>query len=90
MGHREEVSVKIIEVVRKVVKSDMGKPLSEEARFIEDLGVDSLDRVTLLIELEDSFGITITDDEARQLQTIGHAVDLILSATARPEKTSAI
>lgn len=89
MGHREEVSEKIIEVVRKVVKSDAAKPLSENARFIEDLGVDSLDRVTLLIELEDSFGITITDDEAKRLQTIGDAADLVVSAAAKSEQTSA-
>ncbi|HLP42645.1 MAG TPA: phosphopantetheine-binding protein [Fibrobacteria bacterium] len=89
MDHREDVLARTIEVVRKVVKFDSANPLGEEARFIEDLGVGSLDRVTLLIELEDSFGITITDDEAKRLQTIGDAVDLVVSAAAESERTSA-
>ncbi len=54
--------------------------LSEEAcrtRFDEDLGLTSLDAVCLLVDIEEYFGITVTDIEARQLVTVGDLVALL-------------
>lgn len=48
-----------------------------DADFREDLGADSLDLVELIMEFEDSFGSTISDDEAQQIETVGQAVEYV-------------
>ena len=48
-----------------------------DARFEEDLEVDSLGVVELLMALEDNFGVKIPDEEAEQIGTVGEAVDLV-------------
>ncbi|MCB9906908.1 MAG: acyl carrier protein [Planctomycetes bacterium] len=50
-----------------------------ETSFINDLGADSLDTVELVMEFEDEFDITIPDEDAEKIQTIGTAVDYIQS-----------
>lgn len=51
--------------------------IEEDARFEEDLDVDSLGVVELLMALEDNFGVKIPDEEAEQITTVGEAVDLV-------------
>jgi len=48
-----------------------------DARFEEDLDVDSLGVVELLMALEDNFGVKIPDEEAEQIATVAEAVDLV-------------
>jgi acyl carrier protein len=50
-----------------------------EASFKEDLGADSLDVVELVMELEDEFGMEISDDDAEKIVTVGDAVNYIKS-----------
>jgi acyl carrier protein len=51
--------------------------ITSDARFEEDLDVDSLGVVELLMALEDNFGVKIPDEEAEQITTVGEAVDLV-------------
>mgnify|MGYP001826875464 FL=1 len=51
--------------------------ITADAKFEEDLDVDSLGVVELLMALEDNFGVKIPDEEAEQITTVGEAVDLV-------------
>jgi acyl carrier protein len=53
--------------------------IQEGTRFREDLEADSLDLYTLVQELEDSYGVKITDEEAARILTVGQAVDFVLA-----------
>ena len=69
-----EQRVKEIVVEQLGVNADQVTP---EAKFIEDLGADSLDTVELVMELEEEFDINIPDDAAEKIQTVGQAIDYI-------------
>jgi acyl carrier protein len=61
--------------------------IRESTRFREDLEADSLDLYTLVQELEDSYGVKISDQEAAKILTVGQAVDFVLAtgaATSHP------
>jgi acyl carrier protein len=51
--------------------------LSRETSFINDLNADSLDTVELVMEFEDEFEMSIPDEEAEKIQTVGQAIDYI-------------
>jgi acyl carrier protein len=53
--------------------------IGEDTRFREDLEADSLDLYTLVQELEDTYGVRMSDDEAAQILTVGQAVDFVLA-----------
>ena len=50
---------------------------TNEARFTNDLGADSLDTVELIMEIEDEFGISIPDDLAEKISTVGDAIKFV-------------
>ena len=52
--------------------------IAEGTRFKQDLDADSLDLYTLVQELEDSYGVKMTDEEAAKIQTVKQAVDFVL------------
>ena len=56
--------------------------ITEATRFREDLEADSLDLYTLVQELEDSYGVKISDEEAAKILTVGQAVDFVLASDA--------
>ncbi|MCO5315388.1 MAG: acyl carrier protein [Solirubrobacterales bacterium] len=53
----------------------------ESARFKEDFDADSLDLYELVMELEDRYGISVTEQEAGRISTVGDAVDFVLAKT---------
>jgi acyl carrier protein len=72
----------IAEKVKKIICDKLGVDESEvttEASFTNDLGADSLDTVELIMEFERTFDISIPDEEAEKIQTVGQAVDYLES-----------
>ena len=74
---QEEIKEKVI----KIVSEQMGVEKSEitmETSFVNDLNADSLDTVELVMEFEDEFELSIPDEEAEKIQTVGAAVEYIM------------
>ena len=70
----------IADKVKKIVVEHLGveeSKVTPEASFIDDLGADSLDTVELVMEFEEEVDITIPDEEAEKIQTVGQAIDYI-------------
>jgi acyl carrier protein len=67
---------KVKEVIVDVLKID-GDDITEETRFVEDLKADSMDQFFLIDGFCEKFDITISDEEARDIQTVGDAVNYI-------------
>jgi acyl carrier protein len=68
------------EKVKEIVVNQLGvspDQATPEAKFIEDLGADSLDQVELIMALEEEFGADIPDEDAEKLTTVGDAIKYI-------------
>ena len=69
---------RVKEIIAKELEVEP-KQLTPEAKFIEDLGADSLDIVELVMALEEEFGLDIPDEEADKLKTVGDAMNYLKS-----------
>ena len=67
---------RVKEIIAKELEVD-SKQLTPEAKFIEDLGADSLDIVELVMALEEEFGNEIPDEQAEKLLTVGDVIKYI-------------
>lgn len=71
---------KVAEKVKEIVVEQLGispEQVSNDSKFIEDLGADSLDQVELIMALEEEFGTDIPDDEAEKLATVQDAITYV-------------
>ena len=71
-----EIVDKVMDIVCKQLNVSKDK-LTPETSFVNDLSADSLDLVELVMELEDKFGVSIPDEEAEKIQTIGDAIKYV-------------
>ncbi len=75
----------ILDDVKEVIVDKLGVDADKvvpEARFIEDLGADSLDTVELIMGLEDKFGLEISDEDAEKIRTVQDAINFIQTKQA--------
>jgi acyl carrier protein len=69
---------KVIEIISEQMGVDKSE-ITRETSFINDLNADSLDTVELVMEFEDEFDMSIPDEEAEKIQTVGAAIDYIMN-----------
>lgn len=70
----------IVSKVNRIIVEHLGvgaEKITREARFLDDLGCDSLDMVELTMAFEEEFGIEIPDADAEQVDTVGNAYDML-------------
>ncbi len=70
------IESKVVEIVSEQMGVDKAE-ITRETSFINDLNADSLDTVELVMEFEDEFDMSIPDEEAEKIQTVGAAIDYI-------------
>lgn len=75
---KDEVEEKVINIVCSQLGTSRDK-VQPDTSFINDLGADSLDTVELVMEFEDEFEISIPDEDAEKIQTVGDAIDYIFN-----------
>ena len=82
---KETAVASVADKVTDIVCDQLGVPrekVTPETSFINDLGADSLDTVELVMELEEEFDISIPDDDAEKIQTVGEAIKYIEGHTS--------
>ncbi len=74
----QAIKEKVIEIISEQMGADKSE-ITRETSFINDLNADSLDTVELVMEFEDEFDMSIPDEEAEKIQTVGAAIDYIVN-----------
>lgn len=75
----QNVADRVMAIVSDQLSCDQDT-LSKDSDFVKDLGADSLDIVELVMELEEEFGISIPEEEADKVRTVGDAIEHIEAA----------
>ena len=76
MAAHQNIREKVLDIVCEQMGASRDK-ITNETSFINDLGADSLDTVELVMEIEDTFDLSIPDDAAEKIQTVGDAIKYI-------------
>lgn len=79
------IEKKVIEIISEQMGADKSE-ITRETSFINDLNADSLDTVELVMEFEDEFDMSIPDEEAEKIQTVGAAIDYIVNIAQSKSK----
>jgi acyl carrier protein len=74
---RDEVLEKVRAHLATELEVDPGR-ITDGTRFRQDLDADSLDLYELVMELEDSYGVKVSEEQAAEIETVGQAVDFVL------------
>ena len=74
----QAIEQKVIEIISEQMGVDKSE-ITRETSFINDLNADSLDTVELVMEFEDEFDMSIPDEEAEKIQTVGAAIEYIIN-----------
>jgi acyl carrier protein len=74
---RDQVMAKVREHLSSELEVDPGR-IEDSTRFKEDLDADSLDLYELVMELEDSYGVSVSEADAARIETVGDAVDFVV------------
>ena len=82
MHTEEQIFDKVVGIVSEQMGVDKGE-IKKETSFVNDLNADSLDTVELVMEFEDEFDMSIPDEEAEKIQTVGAAVEFIMSVASK-------
>ena len=72
----QAIEKRVVEIISEQMGADKAE-ITRETSFINDLNADSLDTVELVMEFEDEFDMSIPDEEAEKIQTVGAAIDYI-------------
>ena len=70
------IEEKVIDIISEQMGADKSE-ITRETSFVNDLNADSLDTVELVMEFEDEFDMSIPDEEAEKIQTVGAAIDYV-------------
>jgi acyl carrier protein len=81
----QAIQDKVIDIISEQMGVDKAE-VSRETSFINDLNADSLDTVELVMEFEDEFDMSIPDEEAEKIQTVGAAIDYIVKIAQSKDK----
>lgn len=76
MLSKEEIKTRVTKIVSEQLGVEEAK-ITDDSKFMDDLGADSLDTVELVMALEDEFDCEIPDEEAEKLKSVGEALDYI-------------
>jgi acyl carrier protein len=74
----QAIEKRVIEIISEQMGADKSE-ITRNTSFINDLNADSLDTVELVMEFEDEFDMSIPDEEAEKIQTVGAAIDYIFN-----------
>lgn len=82
----KEIEQKVIGIISEQMGADKAE-ITRETSFVNDLNADSLDTVELVMEFEDEFDMSIPDEEAEKIQTVGAAIDYVAKVVQEKQKS---